>query len=112
MSIRAYCRIPEKVSKSLKAKEGSCPPLLYDLFSELEGATELHIAAYLFNNPIYYDFLSGLAQKGCKIKITSLPILGYSDKPTRVEGYAGKISAQHNKILTPGQYIPQFIVRR
>lgn len=67
---------------------------MYDLFSELEGATEIHIAAYLFNNPIYFDFLSGLARKGCKVRVTSLPILGYSDKPTRIEGYADKISAR------------------
>ncbi len=68
---------------------------MYDLFSELEGAKEIHIAAYLFNNPSYYEFLSGLARKGCKIRITSLPILGYKDKPTRVEGYADKVSARH-----------------
>lgn len=94
MSIRAYCRIPEDINRSLKAKEGSCPALLYDLFSELEGATEIHIAAYLFNNPTYYNFLSQLAQRGCKIRVTSLPVSGYSDKPGKVEGYAYKISAQ------------------
>jgi len=94
MSIRAYCRIPKNANRSMKAKEGSCPELLYDLFSELEGAEEIHIAAYLFNNPIYYDFLSGLARKGCKIKITSLPLRGYTDKDTWVEGYTEKISAQ------------------
>ncbi len=93
MTIRAYCRIPINISKSVKAKEGSCPALLYDLFSELEGATEIHIAAYLFNNPTYYDFLFHLAQRGCKIRVTSLPVSGYSDKPGKVEGYIDKVSA-------------------
>ena len=95
MNIRAYCRIPQNTNRSIKAKEGSCPELMYDLFSELEGAKEIHIAAYLFNNPSYYDFLSGLARKGCKIRVTSLPIRGYSDKPTWVEGYTDKVSARH-----------------
>jgi len=94
MSIRAYCRIPEKINSSLKAKEGSCPALMYDLFSELEGATEIHIAAYLFNNPLYYDYLSQLARKGCRIRVTSLPLLGYSDKPSKVEGFVDRISAR------------------
>lgn len=93
MTIRAYCRIPIHISRSVKAKEGSCPALLYDLFSELEGATEIHIAAYLFNNPTYYDFLSQLAQRGCKIRVTSIPVSGYSDKPGKVEGYIDKVSA-------------------
>jgi len=67
---------------------------MYDLFNELEGANEIHIAAYLFNNPTYFDFLSSLAKKGCKVKITSLPILGYKDKPLKVEGYTDKVSAR------------------
>jgi len=78
----------------LKAKEGSCPALIYDLFSELEGAVEIHIASYLFNNPMYYDFLSQLSRNGCKIKITSLPLLGYSNNPGKVEGCKDKISAR------------------
>jgi len=92
VKIRAYCRIPEK--RSIKAKEGSCPELLYDLFGELDGASEIHIASYLFNNPVYFYFLSSLAEKGCVVKITSLPILGYSDKPSKVEGFEGKISGR------------------
>lgn len=94
MTIRAYCRIPENISRSVKASEGSCPALIYDLFSELKGADEIYIAAYLFNNPMYYYFLRQLTQKGCRIKIISLPLLGYSDKPAMVEGYADKISAR------------------
>lgn len=94
MSIRAYCCIPEMVNRSMKAKEGSCPALMYDLFAELEGATEIRIAAYLFNNPLYYDLLSQLARKGCKITITSLPVPGYSDKPAKVEGFLGRVSAR------------------
>jgi len=92
MDIRAYCRIPKK--KSLKAKEGGCPELLYDLFSELREAKKIQIAASLFNNPVYLDFLSKLAEKGCKIKITSLPLSWYKDKKTKVEGYANKISGK------------------
>lgn len=94
MSIRAYCRIPTNISRVVKAKEGSCPDLMYDLFSELDGALEIHIAAYLFNNSTYLDFLSQLAKKGCKIRITSLPVSGYSDKPSNVEGFTDKISAR------------------
>lgn len=95
MPIRAYCRIPDKKRTDIRAKEGSCPPLMYDLFSELKGAKQIHIAAYLFNNPIYFDFLSELAEDGCKIKITSLPISGYSNKPLKVEGFKDKISGKH-----------------
>lgn len=94
MDVRAYCRIPKNLNKSVRAKEGSCPELLKDLFAELEGASEIHIAAYLFNNPIYFDFLSRLAQKGCKVFITSLPIMGYDDKLLKVEGYEGKVSGR------------------
>ena len=94
MDVRAYCRIPKYLKKSVRAKEGSCPELLYDLFSELEGASEIHIAAYLFNNPTYFNFLSGLAKKGCKVFITSLPIRGYSDKELKVEGYEKKVSGR------------------
>ncbi|MGD7023040.1 phospholipase D-like domain-containing protein [Rossellomorea vietnamensis] len=92
MSIRAYCHIPKKLSE--KAPEGSCPELLYDLMSELEGATEVHIASYLFNNPILFEFLSEMAKKGCEVIITSLPLRGYKDKPTKVKGYLDKISGQ------------------
>ena len=92
MKLRAYCRIPKK--KSVKAKEGGCPELLYDLLSELDGASKIHIATYLFNNPVYFDFLSSLAEQGCIVKITSLPILGYSDKPSKVEGFEEKISGR------------------
>jgi len=67
---------------------------MYDLFAELEGATEIRIAAYLFNNPLYYDHLSQLARKGCTIRITSLPVLGYSDKPAKVEGFLDRVSAR------------------
>jgi len=94
MPIRAYCCIPDRIKGAKKAKEGSCPALLFDLFSELEEAEEIHIAAYLFNNPVYFDFLASLAEEGCKVNITSLPILGYNDKPSKIEGYEDEISGR------------------
>ncbi len=106
MPIRAYCRIPHAKSNATRAEEGSCPELIYDLFNELRGATEIHIAAYLFNNPIYYNFLSDQVDNGCRVQITSLPISGYNDKPVRVKGYADKVSGRqlaqetYNKIIT------------
>jgi len=30
----------------------------------LEGASQIHIAAYLFNNPIYAEFIKGLVDRG------------------------------------------------
>jgi len=108
MPMKAYCCIPGKTKSRKKAKEGSCPSLLYDLFKELEGANEIHIAAYLFNNPVYFDFLSSLAEKGCKVNITSIPILGYNDKPLEVESFKEKISGRqmaqliYNKIQESG----------
>lgn len=92
MTIRTYCRIPPKPSSGNRFKEGSCPQLLQDLFSELENAKEIHIAAYLFNNPVYFDFLKKSAESGCKIKITSLPVTGYVDGKVKVEGYRKKVS--------------------
>lgn len=94
MPIRAYCCIPDLKRKSSRAKEGSCPQLLYDLFSELEGASEIYVAVYLFNNPTYCKFLLDQSEKGCKIEVTSLPISGYGDKPKKVNGYLGKVSAR------------------
>ena len=94
MSIRAYCRIPIATKTSVRKLEGSCPQLLSDLFYELEGASEIHIAAYLFNNPKYFEFLSNLTEKGCKIFITSLPLNGYSPKKIKVEGFSSKISGR------------------
>lgn len=94
MSIRAYCRIPNIKNKSVKPKEGGCPELLADLLNELSGAKEIHIAAYLFNNPTYFNFLHNLALSGCKVYITTLPVSGYSDKKLKVEGYNSKISGR------------------
>lgn len=94
MAIRAYCRIPKIKKKTLKPKEGGCPELLSDLMGELDGASEIHIAAYLFNNPVYFSFLSKLAANGCNIYITTLPERGYSDKKLKVDGYPGKISGR------------------
>lgn len=74
--------------------EGSCPALLYYLFPELDGAIEIPIAAYLFNNPIYTSFLIHLAEMGTKVYITSPPINGYSLKKTRVEGKKEKVSGR------------------
>ena len=95
MPIRASCCIP-KIQKGIKrAKEGSCPSLLYNLFHELRGADEINIATYLFNNPIYFEFLSELAKEGCKVNVTSIPMLGYSDKALKVEGFEEKVSGRH-----------------
>lgn len=92
MSIRAYCRIPPASRSGKKFPEGSCPQLMADLFAELKGAREIHIAAYLFNNPAYCSFLEQLASSGCKIKITSLPLSGYNNKKVSVIGRRGKVS--------------------
>lgn len=88
---RSFCRVP-KNTKSLSAK-GACPELLDDLLKELDGAKEVHIAAYLFNNMEYCDKLIDLAKKGCKVSITSIPIWGYSTTKKKVSDI-GKVSAQ------------------
>ena len=94
MPIRSYCRIPVIQKGSTRKMEGSCPELLYDLFYELEGAIRIDISVYLFNNPIYVDFLISLAEKGVKIKITTLPPSGYNDKLKKVDGLSEKTSAR------------------
>jgi len=94
MTIKAYCRIPAIENKSYKPKEGGCPELLYDLLGELDGAKEIHIAAYLFNNPTYFAFLHKLSSNGCKVYITTLPTAGYSDRKLKVAGYNNKISGR------------------
>lgn len=94
MPFRAHCRIPPLKSHTTRSREGSCPELLYDYIRELEGASEIHIAAYLFNNVILLEALEQLAKMGCKITITTLPPNGYKDKKLKVEGYDTKVSAQ------------------
>ena len=94
MAIRAYCRVPEIKKRALKPKEGGCPELLEDLFLELSGAEEIHVATYLFNNPTYYKYLSSLAKQGSKIFVTTLPERGYGNKKLKVEGYNEKISGR------------------
>ena len=94
MKIKAYCRKPASSSTSHRFPEGGCPQLLYDLLEELKGASEIHIAAYLFNNPIYLDYIKSFVNQGCKVYITSLPIRGYDDKPVSVKGYDKKISGR------------------
>ncbi|NLX71549.1 MAG: hypothetical protein GX024_11820 [Clostridiales bacterium] len=98
MKIKAYCRKPASSSTSHRFPEGGCPQLLYDLLEELKGASEIHIAAYLFNNPIYLDYIKSFVNQGCKVYITSLPIRGYDDKPVSVKGYDKKISGREMAI--------------
>jgi len=94
MSYRAYCRIPSINKSKFRHLAGGCPQLLDDLISELAGAVEVHIAAYLFNSPIYFEALKNLANNGCKIYVTSLPINGYSDKKVPLETYTEKVSGR------------------
>ena len=94
MPIRAYCRIPEIQKGSVRRIEGSCPELLFDLIDELKDAKRIDIATYLFNNPIYLDFLIKKAKDGTIINITTLPISGYNDKPKKVDGLPEKTSAK------------------
>ena len=98
MKVKAYCRKPASSSTSHRYPEGGCPQLLYDLLEELKGATEIHIAAYLFNNPIYLNSIKSLVKQGCKVYITSLPIRGYDDKPVSVNGFDKKISGREMAI--------------
>jgi len=94
MPFRAYCRIPEKPKGSVRKIEGSSPQLLYDLMEELKGAIEINIATYLFNNPLYVDFLVRLASTGTKISITTLPPMGYNNRPKTVDGLGDRVSAR------------------
>ena len=93
-NMKSYCRIPPRITKSERFPEGGCPDLLYDLFEELKGANEIYIAAYLFNNPIFFEFLKNLESEGCNVLIISLPIRGYSDKKVKVREYGEKISGR------------------
>jgi len=91
LAIRSYCCIPKDRRKS---KEGTCPDLLYSLLEELKGASEIHIAAYLFNNPVLFEFLVGLCRKGTKVYVTSIPLSGYNNTRKKVIDYENKISAR------------------
>jgi len=92
--IRAYCKKPPLRKTITRYLEGGCPELLYDLLGELEGASQIHIAAYLFNNPIYAEFIKGLVDRGCRVNIVSIPIRGYSDKQLKVQDYQNKVSGR------------------
>lgn len=87
---RPHFCIPESKGRSL---EGSCHGLLDKLLKELESAREVHIAAYLFNNPLYYESVQDLANNGCKVRITSLPIEGYAERKVKITGLEEKKSA-------------------
>ena len=101
MNIKPYCRIPKHCSEKLP--QGSCPQLLEDLIDELKGASEIHIAAYLFNNPIYVDFIESISKTGTKVHITSIPIQGYSEKRLKIKGYDVKKSAREMAIQAYGR---------
>lgn len=92
MSFHSYSRIPIRKKTSQRFLEGTCPQLLTDLFKELENAEEIFIASYLFNNPIYFNFLQRKASEGCKIKIFSIPLSGYKTKKHNVLSIESKMS--------------------
>jgi hypothetical protein len=91
MKADAYFCIPKITKRSI---EGSCDGLLSNIFYELNDANEIHVAFYLFNNPLFFEFLETKAKSGCKVVITSLPIEGYSDKLVAIQGLSDKVNAR------------------
>jgi hypothetical protein len=72
---------------------GSNPGIFEDFVSELEAGEpeEVHLALYLFNNPHLYRRLLGIASRGAKVTVTTIPLRGY-DK--RKIGLARQVYAQ------------------
>lgn len=81
MRNKAYFYIPKRKFKSHK---GSAPYLAEMLVKELEGATEIKISFFLYNNPYLHSQLEKLMEKGCKITVFTIPLDGYDTKSTKV----------------------------
>ncbi|TFE25598.1 phospholipase D-like domain-containing protein [Cohnella luojiensis] len=87
---KAFFEIPVDFRK--RGKHGSSPKLLRNLMNELEGAQEIWISMFLYNNPYLHEFLKKKAAAGTKVVVISIPLSGYSDQPYEVDGYRAKRS--------------------
>jgi phosphatidylserine/phosphatidylglycerophosphate/cardiolipin synthase-like enzyme len=77
MIYRTYFDIPNDNRKHIK---GSSPNLTKNFIEEIQGAKNIYISFFLFNNPIIQKELEKLSEQGCKIKIYSLPLQGYDNR--------------------------------
>jgi len=79
-NVRVYNRIPSEYS-SKGTVYGSNSSIYWDIVKELkrkkEKVEEVHLALYLFNNVYLYHELLGMAKKGVKVTVISLPLTGY-----------------------------------
>jgi len=78
--IRTHSRAPPEYS-SQGTVYGSNSKIYLDIVNELtyreNEVEQIQLALYLFNNRQLYSKLLGLAKKGARIKVTSLPLTGY-----------------------------------
>lgn len=82
MVYRAYFDIPNVLSGNYSS--GSSIKLLNDLVRELQGAVEIKVSLFLYNNPHLHSFFEGISDQGTHITIYSLPLAGYSTQPVTV----------------------------
>ncbi|PGK39124.1 hypothetical protein CN907_13360 [Bacillus anthracis] len=89
MSYRTYFYIPDSNRIHEKHIWGSSPSLLQNLKEEIEGAQEIKLSMFLYNNPELQRFLERLSSNGVRISIYSLPLDGYdkSDVKTYYNSY-------------------------
>lgn len=82
MVYRAYFDIPNALNGNYSS--GSSIKLLNDLVRELQGAIEIKVSLFLYNNPHLHSFFEGISDQGTRITIYSLPLAGYSMQPVTV----------------------------
>ena len=86
IDIRVHKRVPRKYS-SRGTVYGSNSGIYWDIINELKyrdsEIEEVSLALYLFNNRHLQNELLGLAKKGAKILVTSLPLTGYDKRKIR-----------------------------
>ncbi|MEM4213640.1 MAG: hypothetical protein QXZ28_00420 [Candidatus Methanomethylicaceae archaeon] len=77
---------------------GSNLGIFEDFCSELESGDveEAHLALYLFNNSYLYQRLLGVASRGARVVVTTIPLAGYDDRKI---GFAAQV---YSRALSDG----------
>ncbi|MDZ5781884.1 hypothetical protein [Marinococcus luteus] len=90
MDTLAYFEIPLG-DLNTKSAYGGSPELLEKLYQHLEGAKEIHISFFLYNNPHLHIFLENLvSEKKCKVVIYTIPLEGYDSRPVKITHNNGR----------------------
>ncbi|WP_102273414.1 hypothetical protein [Cytobacillus massiliigabonensis] len=88
MKTLAFFEIP--IDVKTKSTKGSSPKLLDKLIEQLQGAAEIKISFFLYNNPYLHKAIELLAVKGCHIIIYTIPLSGYDRRKKEITLPNGK----------------------